>query len=89
MTSATDIATGITLNANGSGVDSFQITASASPLATPVRRIRCEGAGNLTVKTAGGGSTTRTMYFKDGETRNVVCTHVTAITGPTFVEGMP
>lgn len=67
--------------------DSFEITPGAGALTTPVRAIRCEGAGTLTVTTAKGSS--RTMYFKDGETRFVACTHVTAASGVTFIEGMP
>jgi len=64
----------------GMGVptDWIPITPGASPLATPVRCIRANGAGTVTVTTATGDS--RTMNFLAGETRPVACTHVTAAT---------
>lgn len=86
-TTPTDLSKTLTLDSQATAPDSFPITASASALTRPVRSIRCEGAGTLTVTTFAGNS--RTLYFKDGETRFVGCTHVTAITGPTVVEGMP
>ena len=89
MTDAQDLAGFTNLTSQGVSPDSYQITASADALDPPVRAIRCEGAGTLTVKTAKSGATTRTLNFHDGETRYVAVTHVTAITGPTFVEGMP
>lgn len=66
-------------------VDWVPIAASADALARPVRALRAEGAGTVTVNTAGGSN--RVLNFKDGETRYGIFTHVTAITGPTAVEG--
>jgi hypothetical protein len=46
-------------------------------LAKPIRAIRANTAGTVTVTTSGGS---RVMNFAAGETRDVVATHVTAAT---------
>lgn len=85
--SAADLAGHTSLTSQGVSPDSFEITPGPDPLDVPVRAIRCEGGGTITVTTANGE--TRTLNFKDGETRYVACTHVTAASGPTTIEGMP
>lgn len=62
------------------------ITPGASALARPIRGIRATGAGTITVTTFAGNS--RSLTFKDGETRMVGATHVTAASGPTIIEGL-
>jgi hypothetical protein len=76
-----EIGTGQTRNYLAS--DWVTITPGASPLATPIRAIRANGAGTVTVTTAGGS---RVMNFLAGETRWVRATHVTAATA-TGLEG--
>lgn len=66
--------------------DIIIITASATALARPVRALRVVGAGNLTITTFAGN--TRVVAFRDGETRYIGATHVTAVSGPTVVEGL-
>lgn len=75
-----------TTNSMHTGVDVLVITASANALSRPVRALRAEGAGNITITTLAGNS--RVLYFKDGETRYVGATHVTAISGVTTLEGI-
>ena len=65
--------------------DVLLITPGASPLARPVRALRANGAGTITVTTFAGNS--RVLNFSAGETRFVGCTHVTAATA-TGIEGM-
>lgn len=69
-----------------SAVDVLIITPGASALARPIRGIRATGAGTITVTTFAGNS--RSLTFKDGETRMVGATHVTAASGPTIIEGL-
>ncbi|MDB5597387.1 MAG: hypothetical protein JWM36_4348 [Hyphomicrobiales bacterium] len=59
-------------------VDWVPITPSASPLARPVRAIRANGAGTVTVTT--GADASRVMNFLAGETRLIYATYVTAAT---------
>jgi hypothetical protein len=66
-------------------VDVILITAGASPLAKPVRAIRANGAGTVTVTTFAGNSVV--CNFAAGETRFIGATHVTAATA-TGLEGM-
>lgn len=66
--------------------DVITITPSASPLPYVCYAIRVETAGTLTVTTLEGNS--RVLNFKDGETRHVAVTHITAASGPTVIEGM-
>lgn len=68
-----------------SAIDVFPITASANPLETPVRAIRANTGGTVTITTPRG--TSRTLNFAAGETRMVMATHVTAATA-TGLEGM-
>ena len=67
--------------------DVLVITVGAAPLDQPVRAIRVEGAGTLTITTLAGRENT-VLYFRDGETRFVGATHITAKSGPTVIEGM-
>lgn len=86
MADESDLSRYTTLRSEGVSPDSFPITPAPGALAVPVRAIRAEGAGTVTVTTAAGFS--RTMNFAAGETRYVACTHVTAATA-TGLEGMP
>jgi hypothetical protein len=62
----------------GVPVDWVELTPGAGALAKPVRAIRANGAGTVTVTTPGGAG--RVMNFLAGETRLVYATHVTAAT---------
>jgi hypothetical protein len=64
-------------------LDWLPITPGASALSSPIRAIRANAAGTVTVTTEGGS---RVMNFLAGETRNVYATHVTAATA-TGLEG--
>jgi hypothetical protein len=65
-------------------LDWVSITPGASALDTPVRAIRANTAGTVTVTTPLGSG--RVMNFLAGETRSVSATHVTAATA-TGLEG--
>lgn len=65
-------------------LDWLPITPGADPLDPPLRAIRANTAGTVTVNTALG--TARVMNFLAGETREGVFTHVTAATA-TGLEG--
>jgi uncharacterized protein len=73
------------LPADAPALDWVPITPGASALATPVRAIRANAAGTVTVKMRGNGQS-RTLNFLAGETRTVFATHVTAATA-TGLEG--
>lgn len=63
------------LEADGPAYDWVPITPSdTADLATPIRAIRADTAGNVVVITALG--TTRTMAFAAGETRTIRATRV-------------
>lgn len=64
--------------------DVVTVTPSADPLPYVGYGIRVEGAGTVTVTTLEGNS--RVLNFKDGETRHVAVTHITAASGPTAIE---
>jgi hypothetical protein len=65
--------------------DVILITPGAGALASPIRAIRANGAGTVTVTTFAGNS--RVLNFLAGETRNICATHVTAATA-TGLEGL-
>lgn len=66
--------------------DWVPITPAAGDLATPVRAIRANAAGTVTVKTALSGNTERVLNFLAGETRYGYFIAVTAATA-TGLEG--
>lgn len=72
-------------DALNTAVDVILITAGASTLARPVRWLRANGAGTITITTFAGNSVV--LNFLAGETRFVGATHVTAATA-TGIEGM-
>lgn len=74
-----------TVASRGTAVDVIVVTPGASPLARPVRSLRAEGAGTMTITTFAGNSVV--CNFKAGETRQIGATHVTAATA-TGIEGM-
>jgi hypothetical protein len=74
------------LSSTHTAVDSYDISPSNNALPRPVRWIRAEGAGTINVTTFAG--VTRTLRFKDGETRFVGATHVTSKSGVVSIEGM-
>lgn len=80
-----DYAKANTVDLTGTPVDVILITPGAGALAKPVRWIRANGAGTVTVTTFAGTSVV--MDFLAGETRFVGATHVTAATA-TGLEGM-
>jgi len=59
-------------------VDWVPLTPGVDALTHPIRAIRANGGGNVTVTTASGES--RVMAFSDGETRMIAATHITAAT---------
>lgn len=67
-------------------LDWVPISPSADPLAKPVRLIRADGAGTVTVTVRSGAS--RVMRFAAGETRMVYATHVTAATASNLEGGV-
>jgi hypothetical protein len=69
---------------SGVPTDWVPITAGASALANPVRAIRANAAGTVTITNRDGVS--RVLNFAAGETRLVYATHVTAATA-TGLEG--
>lgn len=73
------------LDALNTAVDVLLITPGAGALARPVRWLRANGAGTMTITTFAGQS--RVLNFLAGETRFVGATHVTAATA-TGIEGM-
>lgn len=73
------------LDGQATAVDVLLITPGADPLARPVRALRANGAGTITITTYAGNS--RVLNFAAGETRFVGATHVTAATA-TGIEGM-
>jgi hypothetical protein len=64
---------------NRPALDWVPLTASASPLTTPVRAIRANTAGTVTVTMAFNGQS-RVLNFAAGEERSVWASHVTAMT---------
>lgn len=84
-TTPTDVASGNALDSQCTAVDVILITPGAGALAKPVRWIRANGAGTVTINTFAGNS--RVLNFLAGETRFVGATHVTAATA-TGLEGM-
>lgn len=87
MTNTADIARYASPDQLGTAVDVLtNISASASPLSSPVRALRANTAGTVTITTFAGNS--RTLNFLAGETRFVGATHVTAMSGVTGLEGM-
>lgn len=85
VSTPTDLNNGHTLDGQETAVDVLSITAGASALSRPIRAIRANGAGTITITTFAGNS--RTLNFLAGETRFVGATHVTAATA-TGIEGM-
>lgn len=83
---AKDCSNSTYLDSQHTGVDVLTITPGATALTRPVRWIRCEEAGTLTITTFAGASAT--IYFKAGETRFVGATHVTAASSITHIEGI-
>jgi hypothetical protein len=73
------------LGATYAPVEVILITPGAGALARPVRWIRANGAGTVTITTFAGTSVA--LNFLAGETRFVGATHVTAATA-TGLEGM-
>jgi hypothetical protein len=59
-------------------MDVILITPGPSALAQPVRALRANGAGTITLTTAAGNSVV--CNFLAGETRYIFATHVTAAT---------
>lgn len=86
ITDPTDMSKTTALDSLATSPDVIIITPGAGALSKKVRGLRCEGAGTVTVTTFAGNSVT--LNFKDGETRYVGCTHVTAKSGPTVIEGL-
>lgn len=70
---------------DGPALDWIPITPGASALSSPIRAIRANVAGTVTVKMRSNGQS-RTLNFLAGETRTVFATHVTAATA-TGLEG--
>lgn len=70
---------------DGPAIDWVPIVPGANPLAQPIRAIRANTAGTVTVTLKRGGAS-RTMNFAAGETRTIWATHVTAATS-TGLEG--
>lgn len=83
--SPADMNTTHVIDGQYTAVDCFPITPGGSALARPVRAIRANGAGTVTITTFAGAS--RTLNFLAGETRMVGATHVTAATA-SGLEGM-
>ena len=84
-TTVADLNKATTLDSTHTGVDVILITPGAGALARPVRWLRAEAAGTMTVTTFAGNSVV--LNFKAGETRFVGATHVTAATA-TGIEGI-
>lgn len=84
-TTPLDAANAKTFDADCTAVDVILITPGASPLSKPVRALRANAAGTMTVTTFAGNSVV--LNFAAGETRNVGATHVTAATA-TGIEGL-
>ena len=84
-TTPIDAANANTLDSKMTAVDVILITPGASPLSKPVRALRANGAGNMTITTFAGNSVV--VNFAAGETRQIGATHVTAATA-TGIEGL-
>lgn len=80
-----DYAKANTVDTTGTPVDVLLITPGAPALAKPIRWLRANAAGTVTITTFAGTSVV--MNFLAGETRFVGATHVTAATA-TGLEGM-
>lgn len=70
---------------DGPALDWVPIVPSADPLAQPIRAIRANTDGTVTVTMKKTGAS-RTLNFVAGETRTLWATHVTAATA-TGLEG--
>ena len=92
MTYATEFDKQVSVHSMASSPDAILVTSgSASAIGAIIngeprvfRAVRAEGAGTLTLTLASGRSHVST--FKDGETKFLAFTHITAMSGPSQAE---